>query len=84
MVASLKLASISDEVAKVCPQYIHNLYQATLAAIIISHRNSLKVIHVPTGSGKTWIQGLIAKSYLELGKSVVIVEPNELLRTQTL
>lgn len=38
----------------------------------------------PTGSGKTWIQGLIAKYYCCQGKGVTIVEPNEILRLQTL
>jgi superfamily II DNA or RNA helicase len=41
----------------------------------------VKVIDMPTGSGKTWVQALIAKHYLQLGKKVTIVEPNENLES---
>lgn len=37
----------------------------------------------PTGSGKTWIQGLIAKYYCLNGQRVTVVEPNQTLRLQT-
>jgi len=39
---------------------------------------------MPTGSGKTWIQALIAKYFLKKEKSVTIVEPNNTLTNQTL
>lgn len=38
---------------------------------------------MPTGSGKTWVQGLLAKHYCQQGKRVAIVEPNEDLKLQT-
>ena len=41
------------------------------------------IVVSPTGSGKTWVQGLIAKYLCEQGQRVIIVEPNEQLRLQT-
>ena len=38
---------------------------------------------MPTGSGKTWVYALIAKNYLNQGKNVTIIEPNEILAAQT-
>jgi 16S rRNA A1518/A1519 N6-dimethyltransferase RsmA/KsgA/DIM1 with predicted DNA glycosylase/AP lyase activity len=38
---------------------------------------------MPTGSGKTWVQGIISKYYCKLGKRVTIIEPNEDLMKQT-
>ena len=38
---------------------------------------------MPTGSGKTWVYGLIAKHYLKLWKKVTIIEPNNTLCAQT-
>ncbi len=37
----------------------------------------------PNGSGKTWIQGLIAKYMCQKNQGVTVVEPNEDLRCQT-
>lgn len=39
---------------------------------------------MPTGSGKTWVQALIAKYYLNKQKPVTLIEPNENLTSQTL
>ena len=39
---------------------------------------------MPTASGKTWVQALIAMHYLNKGMKVSIIEPNENLRTQTM
>jgi reverse gyrase len=39
---------------------------------------------MPTASGKTWIQGLLAQYFISRGKKVTILEPNETLRKQTL
>lgn len=36
---------------------------------------------MPTASGKTWIQGLIASYYIDSGEKVTLIEPNNLLRT---
>jgi reverse gyrase len=38
---------------------------------------------MPTGSGKTWIQGILAKYYCLAGKTVTIIEPNDFLQHQT-
>lgn len=43
----------------------------------------VRVVELPTGSGKTWIQGLIAKYYCLQNKKVTIIEPNKNLRNQT-
>lgn len=37
---------------------------------------------MPTGSGKTWVQGLLAKYYCNQGKRVTIIEPTTLLTIQ--
>ena len=62
----------------------------TIIVNIISSRSnrhlSQELLHhcsVSTGSGKTWMQGLIAKYHCEQGKRATVVEPNELLRVQT-
>lgn len=38
---------------------------------------------MPTSSGKTWVQALLAKYFIDQGLSVTILEPNEALKTQT-
>jgi reverse gyrase len=39
---------------------------------------------MPTGSGKTWVQGLLAKYLCSNGKRVAIIEPNLALTEQTI
>jgi reverse gyrase len=39
---------------------------------------------MPTGSGKTWVQGLLAKYFCTHGKRVAIIEPNLVLTEQTI
>jgi hypothetical protein len=70
---------VSDEVQ----EYRHCDYQAAIAAIALSQKKPFVVVVSPTASGKTWIQGLIAKYLCEQGLSVTVVEPNEHLRVQT-
>jgi superfamily II DNA or RNA helicase len=48
--------------------------------LIGSSKAPVKVIEIPTGAGKTWIYGLIAKYFCSLGKSVTVIVPNENLR----
>ena len=48
---------VSDEVQ----EYRHCDYQAAIAAIAFSQKKPFVVVVSPTASGKTWIQGLIAK-----------------------
>lgn len=65
--------SISEEVK----EYRHSDWQSAIAAIVLSHNSRFKIVVSPTGSGKTWIQGIIAKYYCSIGKRVVIIEPNK-------
>ena len=51
--------------------------------MVISHNQDFTIVVSPTGSGKTWIQGLVAKYFCNLGKKIVVVEPNEMLMRQT-
>jgi superfamily II DNA or RNA helicase len=50
---------------------------------VLANDDPFRVVISPTGSGKTWIQGLIAKHYCDQGKKVTVIEPNETLRFQT-
>lgn len=50
-----------------------------IAACALSMDKEFKIIVVPTGSGKTWIQGMIAMYYCQQGKGVTIIEPNHYL-----
>jgi superfamily II DNA or RNA helicase len=47
--------------------YRHCEYQAAMAAIIASRPGKVTVAVAPTGSGKTWVQGLVAKHFCRLG-----------------
>jgi hypothetical protein len=38
---------------------------------------------MPTGSGKTWIQGLLCKHFCDQGQKVAVIEPNQALMLQT-
>lgn len=54
-----------------------------MAAVIASHTSPFIIAVAPTGSGKTWVQGLLAKYYCLRGEQVTIIEPSELLKVQT-
>ena len=58
------MVNISKEVESMCEGYQHSLYQCAVAGIILSLPGLFKLIDMPTGSGKTWVQALIAKYYL--------------------
>ena len=77
------MVDLSILVSEEVDGYHHCGYQSAVAAIATSHKNSFIIVVSPTGSGKTWMQGLIAKYHCEQGKRVTVVEPNELLRVQT-
>jgi Type III restriction enzyme, res subunit len=77
------MINLSKRVSEDVEGYHHCEYQAAVAAIALSHSNPFVVVVSPTGSGKTWIQGLIAKYYCNHSKRVTVVEPNEILRIQT-
>ena len=51
--------------------------------MVLSHNQDFTIVVSPTGSGKTWIMGLIAKYFCNQGRKVVVVEPNENLMRQT-
>jgi ATP-dependent helicase YprA (DUF1998 family) len=51
--------AISDDVTL----YRHCDYQAAIAGVVISNDAPFRVVTSPTGSGKTWIQGIIAKYF---------------------
>jgi ERCC4-related helicase len=71
MIKISKSLSESDE------GYRHSEYQSMIAACSLSSDKAFKIISVPTGSGKTWIQGLISKYYCLKDQPVTIIEPNE-------
>lgn len=51
--------------------------------MIASHPQKFIIATMPTGSGKTWVQGLLAKHYCMHGSNVAIIEPNDTLKVQT-
>ena len=55
--------TISVEVSDVVDTYRHCEYQSMIAASIVSQKSNFIVATVPTGSGKTWIQALVAKYF---------------------
>ena len=77
------MIALSKEVSKELEEYRHSDFQASLAGLAVSHKQDFTILVSPTGSGKTWIQGLVAKHFCNLCKKVVIVEPNEMLMRQT-
>ena len=70
----------SEKIQKVCPRYIHNPYQCFAAAISVASHSQVRIVEMPTGSGKTWVYSIIAKHYSEEGKGTTIIVPNETLR----
>jgi len=74
---------LSLEVCDEVMDYRHNELQSAIAGIVASQDKQFTIVVSPTGSGKTWIQGLIAKYFCSLGKRVTVVEPNEHLMVQT-
>ena len=83
LVVSLdEMMAISKDIASEVVDYRHSDYQAAIPGVILSNAAAVTVAVAPTGSGKTWIQGLVAKYYCRLGKKVVVVEPSEMLAQQ--
>jgi superfamily II DNA or RNA helicase len=71
--------NVSDEAG----DYRHSELKAAIAGILVSNNKQFTIVISPTGSGKTWIQGLLAKYYCQQGKRVVVIEPNVQLMKQT-
>jgi reverse gyrase len=46
--------------------------------------SALTIVVSPTGSGKTWVQAIIAKYFCSKDKKVVLVEPNKNLMLQSI
>jgi flagellar biosynthesis GTPase FlhF len=74
-----EMYEISLQMAQDCEDYWHCEFQAAIAGIIVSCNKPFVIAVSPTGSGKTWIQGLLAKYHCSKGKRVTLVEPNETL-----
>jgi reverse gyrase len=74
---------LSRQVSEDVGEYRHSDLQAAIAGVIISHDKPVTIVISPTGSGKTWIQGIVSKHYCSLGERVLIIEPNDLLSAQT-
>ena len=76
------MLSLSQVMARDVEDYRHCEYQAAMAAVIASRPGKVTVAVAPTGSGKTWVQGLVAKHFCSLGQKVVVVEPTDALMQQ--
>jgi superfamily II DNA or RNA helicase len=71
------MLQISEEAERECDLYTHDEYQAAVAGIVISHNSPFILVQMATASGKTFIQGLIAKYFVGRGMNVLILEPND-------
>ena len=60
-VALDRMLALSKDIAAEVADYRHSAYQAAIAGVIVSNTASVTVAVAPTGSGKTWVQGLVAK-----------------------
>ena len=74
------IVDMSKEMSEEVEGYHHCEYQAAVAAVSLCHQDHLVVVVSPTGSGKTWMQGLIAKYHCSQRKRVTVIEPNDVLR----
>ena len=74
-----ELIALSNAVSEMHEEYRHNHLQAAIAGVCLAQPENFIIVSSPTGSGKTWIQGLIAKHYALKGERVTVVEPNEQL-----
>ncbi|KEJ82779.1 hypothetical protein OXYTRIMIC_244 [Oxytricha trifallax] len=77
------MLSCSQSLQESCLDYKHSIYQSTLAAIILNHHQNNIQVQMPTASGKTWVQGLLACYWIQQGKKVVIIVPDQILKLQT-
>lgn len=56
-------SKISESISDDIESYKHCYYQSAVAGIIANNDEQFIVVTMPTGSGKTWIQGIVAKNY---------------------
>ena len=75
-----KITEVSRIIEQEQPLYMQSNYQICITAVVASKNYQTAVVEMPTGSGKTWVQCLLAKYYCSLGKKVTIIEPNERLK----
>jgi len=63
--------------------YKHDGYQATIAAAALALDHTFTLLTLPTSGGKTFVIGLLFyfSKYID-NKSVIVVTPNDDLRTQ--
>lgn len=78
-----KMYELSKTVQEEVDDYRHCELQACIAGVAVSQSSNFTIVACPTGSGKTWIQGLVAKYFCSQGKKVIVVEPNDALMKQT-
>lgn len=78
-----KMYELSKLIQSEVEDYRHCELQACIAGVAVSQASNFTIVVCPTGSGKTWIQGLVAKYYCSLGKKALVVEPNEALMKQS-
>jgi superfamily II DNA or RNA helicase len=78
-----RMCAISKLISEESEIYKHCEYQSMIAGSVVSQRSNFVIATAPTGSGKTWIQAIIAKFYCQNNNEVTIVEPSEHLRDQT-
>jgi superfamily II DNA or RNA helicase len=57
------IVQISQQLSDDVDDYKHSMLQTAIAGIAISQSSDFTIVVSPTGSGKTWIQALIAKHY---------------------
>ena len=58
-----EMLQLSKEMSQELEVYRHCEYQSMIAAAVISQESNFIIATVPTGSGKTWIQGLVARYF---------------------
>ena len=77
------MTSLSLGISQEVDIYRHCDYQTAIAAISVSYNDPFIIVVSPTGSGKTWIQGLISRYHSDKGQKVTLIEPSDMLRIQT-
>lgn len=50
-----KMIELSQELSKNVESYSHCIYQASIAAALVSQQKNFVIAAIPTGAGKTWI-----------------------------
>ena len=59
---AIALSKTAEERSKA---YKHDLYQAAITGVILSQKANLIIAEVPTGSGKSFIIGMLALHYYQ-------------------